>query len=438
MKNPSAKRPRDPRLDFFRGIAMFIILLAHTPGNPWTKWIPARFGFSDATEIFVFCSGMASALAFGAVFNNHGWWMGTIRTAHRCWQVYWAHIGMFVAIAMCMVALNLVPGLTRDYVGQLNLHPFFNAPAENLLGLATLTYVPNYFDILPMYLVILMMIPIVMGLGRVDPRFAIAFVALLWLASMTGRFADEGWESLAPLAARFEFLHLPAQFWFEPPGNARHWFFNPFGWQLVFFTGFMLMLGWIPAPPVRLWLIVLAAVIVLAVIPVSHIGIRRYAWQEASNLAPFWAEYRQSVIDTRIAGREWISKTDFGLLRYLHFLAVAYLAWVAVGPLGSRLQIGTYWPRVVTVIRRVGQQSLAVFLTSMLLARLMGVAFDFGDLNGFGRGNILYVAFINLAGFAILIGTAYLVGWIKKSPWKGLPAPKREETSPLISKEQAA
>jgi len=58
-KPATAPRVRDPRLDFFRGVAMFIILLAHTPGNPWTLWIPARFGFSDATEIFVFCSGMA-------------------------------------------------------------------------------------------------------------------------------------------------------------------------------------------------------------------------------------------------------------------------------------------------------------------------------------------------------------------------------------------
>ncbi|MGJ8612310.1 MAG: OpgC domain-containing protein, partial [Octadecabacter sp.] len=54
-------RVRDIRLDFFRGIAMFIILFAHTPGNYFTNWIPARWGFSDATEMFVFCSGMASA-----------------------------------------------------------------------------------------------------------------------------------------------------------------------------------------------------------------------------------------------------------------------------------------------------------------------------------------------------------------------------------------
>ena len=60
---------------------MFIILIAHITDNPWTLWIPARFGFSDATEMFVFCSGMASALAFGAVFARAGWLMGTLRIA---------------------------------------------------------------------------------------------------------------------------------------------------------------------------------------------------------------------------------------------------------------------------------------------------------------------------------------------------------------------
>ena len=68
-----APRERDLRLDFFRGVGMFIILIAHITDNPWTLWIPARFGFSDATEIFVFCSGMASAIAFGGVFERAGW-----------------------------------------------------------------------------------------------------------------------------------------------------------------------------------------------------------------------------------------------------------------------------------------------------------------------------------------------------------------------------
>lgn len=68
---------------------MFIIFIAHLPGNQWTLWIPARFGFSDATEIFVFCSGMASAIAFGRVFELHGLAMGSARVLYRVWQVYW-------------------------------------------------------------------------------------------------------------------------------------------------------------------------------------------------------------------------------------------------------------------------------------------------------------------------------------------------------------
>ena len=85
---------------------MFIILCAHTPSNFFTSWIPARWGFSDATEIFVFCSGMASAIAFGRSFDRAGWRLGTGRVAYRVWQVYWAHIGMFFAIAAMLAAFD--------------------------------------------------------------------------------------------------------------------------------------------------------------------------------------------------------------------------------------------------------------------------------------------------------------------------------------------
>jgi hypothetical protein len=89
-QKPAAKRPRDVRLDFFRGVCLVIIYIAHIFDNPWAQAIPARFGFSDATEIFVFCSGMASAVAFGTVFERRGMLIGIARIAHRCWQVYWS------------------------------------------------------------------------------------------------------------------------------------------------------------------------------------------------------------------------------------------------------------------------------------------------------------------------------------------------------------
>ncbi|MFK7755124.1 MAG: OpgC domain-containing protein, partial [Sedimentitalea sp.] len=134
-----AVRTRDPRLDFFRGIAMFIILIAHIPRNAWGSWIPARFGFSDATEIFVFCSGMASAIAFGGAFARRGWLMGTARVAFRCWQVYWAHIALFFFTAMMMAALDTYGAFDKSYINSLNLGHFFKNPAPQIVGLFTLS-----------------------------------------------------------------------------------------------------------------------------------------------------------------------------------------------------------------------------------------------------------------------------------------------------------
>lgn len=255
----AAPRVRDLRLDFFRGIAMFIILIAHTPGNFVTLWIPARWGFSDATEMFVFCSGMASAIAFGGTFDRSGWRLGTARVGFRIWQIYWAHIGLFIAVAALMAALDHYGGFDKNYIGSLNLWKFFEDPAVPLLGLVTLTYVPNYFDILPMYMVVLAMMPIIMALQRVHTGLVFAFMVAVWLGAQTWLFGDYH-------------LAFPAEPW-----SARNWFFNPFGWQLVFFTGFALMRGWIPKPPVHTALIILATVIVLANIPLSNVGVRAVA-----------------------------------------------------------------------------------------------------------------------------------------------------------------
>jgi hypothetical protein len=57
--NP-APAERDLRLDLFRGIALWLIFLDHIPSNV-VNWITIRnYGFSDATEIFVFISGRSS------------------------------------------------------------------------------------------------------------------------------------------------------------------------------------------------------------------------------------------------------------------------------------------------------------------------------------------------------------------------------------------
>ncbi len=391
-----APSKRDPRLDFYRGIAMFIILIAHVPRNAWTGWIPARFGFSDATEIFVFCSGMASAIAFGGVFARKGWWLGTARVVFRCWQVYWAHIALFLFTAMMMAALDNTGAFDKSYVNGLNLAHFFERPEQQLVGLFTLTYVPNYFDILPMYLVVLALMPLMMALARVHLLAAAAFSLALWGAANIGE------------------LHLPAEPW-----SAREWFFNPFGWQLLFFTGFAFMRGWLPAPPVSRGLMWLCAGFLVLSAPIGSWKV--FSWLNdafpgiGGDVRGIWTAIRLLNEDT---GFDLRDKTDFSVLRYVHFLALAYVAWMVAGVGGARLAAtGTgpgaqVWRIVLKVVTKVGQQSLAVFVFSMAVARLLGFALD-----QLGRSAGTF-ALVNLTGFALLIGVAYGAAWFKSHPWR--------------------
>ena len=395
---------RDPRLDFFRGLGMFIILTAHIPWNTWNSWIPARFGYSDATEIFVFCSGAASALAFYKVFEARGWWIGTARVAFRIWQLYWCHIAVFMAVLVTLMMVGRwLPDPERDYVAVLNLRRFVEDPEAFLPPLFWFGYVPNYFDILVMYIVILALMPVVVWLSTfrapdARPWLAMGFCVVVWA------MASQPWLAVLDVPI-FTGFNLPA----EPVGNDRTWFFNPFAWQLIFFTGFALSLGWLPTPPVRWWLVLIALVIVLVSIPLDPDGTPARRFFEARpDLAPIWDQinaFKASVGPLQ-------SKTFFGLFRYLHFLALAYLVWALAGENGKRLPRSGPMGGLVTVIRRVGQQALAVFIVSLVIARLLGVV-----IYEFDR-TLTATAFANLFGYAILIAVAYTARWFKGNPWR--------------------
>lgn len=347
---------------------MLIILLAHIPSDGWALWIPARFGFSDATEMFVFQSGMASAIAFGSTYDRNGAIALIARVAQRVWQIFWAHISVFIVVAAIMVVAGTrYDGVT--YVDSLNLVPFIKDPGHLLVGLLTLTYVPNYFDILPMYIVILALMPVMIFASKANRYLPFLLMSGIWLA------------------AQFGLTRLPAEPWSDRP-----WFFDPFGWQFLFFTGFFLMRGALPAPGYDRRLMALAVAIVIATVP--------FAWVRFQEVHPFF-----QMAAARIA--PLTDKTDFGLLRFVHFMALCYIAVHVVGEKGARLR-----GPIVRVLTVVGQQSLAVFITGMVIAQPIGIALDHAGRTAAAEG------VGNLFGFMTLLGTAYLVRWFKSSPWK--------------------
>ncbi|MCL2430541.1 MAG: OpgC domain-containing protein, partial [Alphaproteobacteria bacterium] len=113
---------RDLRLDLFRGLALWLIFLDHIPSNI-VNWITIRnFGFSDATEIFVFISGYTAAFVYGRAMREQGTLVASARILKRAWQVYVAHIFLFAIYTaeISHVAHSFENPLYREEMGILD------------------------------------------------------------------------------------------------------------------------------------------------------------------------------------------------------------------------------------------------------------------------------------------------------------------------------
>ena len=88
----AGKPQRDVRLDFFRGLALWLIFLDHIPGNI-VNWFTLRnYGFSDAAELFIFISGYTAAFVYGRTMRERGFVVAGARILRRAWQIYVAHV----------------------------------------------------------------------------------------------------------------------------------------------------------------------------------------------------------------------------------------------------------------------------------------------------------------------------------------------------------
>ena len=365
---PGARtKARDPRLDLARGLTMLVIFVAHVPANPWNDWIWARFGFSSGSELFFFCSGVASALAFGTVFVKAGLGAGTAKIAWRIGQVYRAHLGLVLALlAVGLLADRLIPG--GAYVAS-HFDRLLADPATGLLALVALGHMPAYLDILPVYLVILALVPVVMVARRLHPLAPFAVVLSLQLSVWL--FG----------------LNLPGNPW-----TGMGWYLNPFAWPLVFFTGYAIAMGWLPTPAPDDRRVLVAAVLLLVVaVPL--------AWPPAYEHVPAFGALRDVILPAD-------EKSNAHPLRLLHFLALAFVVLALVRPFLPAIAAS----RPGRVLLLVGRRSLACFLASMVAARIGGIVLDLA-----GR-DATAVALVNLAGIAVIVAVAAVMDAAARSP----------------------
>src|SRR4029078_6880568 len=131
-KPPMASADRDLRLDLVRGLALWLIFLDHIPSNA-VSWITIRnYGFSDATEIFVFISGYTAAFVYGRALREHGFIVASARVLKRAWQIYIAHV-FLLAIYLAEIAYVSNSFDNPLYTEELGVLDFIKNPHGNIL-----------------------------------------------------------------------------------------------------------------------------------------------------------------------------------------------------------------------------------------------------------------------------------------------------------------
>jgi hypothetical protein len=383
---PAAKAARDLRLDLFRGLALWLIFLDHVPNNILAWFTIRNYGFSDATEIFIFISGYTAAFVYGTAMVQRGFVIAGARILKRAWQIYVAHVFLF-AIFIAQISYVASSFENPLYAEEMNALDFLKQPEVTIIQALLLKFKPVNMDVLPLYIVLLLLFPLALWMlirnATVALILSVALYALTW---------EYGW-------------NIPS----HPSG---HWFFNPFAWQLLFVFGAWCALGGAErlAPvlrsPVTLWL---------------AIGYLLFCF----GVTMTWYFPRLSFLVPRWLG-EWmypIDKTNLDVLRFAHFLALAALTVRFIPRDWPVLQSRFLKPAILC-----GQHSLEIFCLGVFLA----FSAHFVMVEFFG--GILMQIMISMVGILIMVGTAALISWYKKVEGRG-SAPKRTPDADLAGGE---
>jgi len=383
----SVKPERDLRLDFFRGLSLLFIFLNHIPNNV-VSWVSNRnYGFSDATEIFVFISGYSVMLAYGGLPGRAGYVVTFARVWKRVWQIYTAHIFLFMIfvahIAYVSARFNPV------FAEEMGISDFFETPHVLLLQALLLRFKPANMDVLPLYIALLFVFPFLLPVLTRWPNRLLAASLLLWAAVQRTHW------------------NLPA----HPEGG---WFFNPLAWQFLFLLGAWCALKRREAPwrrlPKALMLVLAAAYLVFAFAIVS-------TWNY-----PPWGAYVPDWLKQILYP---VDKTEQDVLRLLHFLCLAYGAAILVAPQAKWFDWAICRPIILC-----GRHSLHVFCAGIFLS----FAAQF-ILVEFSPGYVMQFA-VSLAGIALLIGLAELMTWYKQA--EAAPPRARSDATAATAAPKAA
>ena len=357
---------RELRLDLFRGLALWLIFIDHLPTSVLTWFTLRNYGFSDATEIFIFISGYTAAFVYGRAMLESGFVVATARVLRRAWQIYVAHVFLFT-IFLAEISYVATRFENPLYSEEMGIMDFLKQPDVTIVQALLLRFRPVNMDVLPLYIVLMLSLPLILLLMRWKPDVTLGLSALLYAVT---------WEY---------------DLYFSAYPNGV-WAFNPLAWQLLFVFGAWCALGGakrmsrILSSPVTLWICI---VYLLAAFCVTL----TWYFPQLGHVVPRRIEQWMYPID----------KTDLDVLRFAHFLALAAVTVRFLPRDWPGLQSRWLKPMILC-----GQHSLEIFCLGVFLA--FAGHFIMAEVGG---GAALH-ALISVSGVLIMCGMAWVISWYKR------------------------
>ncbi len=353
---------REPNeIDFWRGFALLTIFVNHIPGNFFERFTFRNISISDSAELFVFLAGWAlRKLIDGPARSHSGKWL-MFRLGGRALTVYFAQ----TVITGLAIALLAGASILLDAPFLLDWHnasAVFNDPVKAHIGLVLLTHQLGYFDILPLYFVLMLVAPLV-ALAHRHARPILPLISVgIYVYALTFGVNFPTW---------------PVE---------GVWFFNPLAWQLIYVLGFLLagddglgalarrshkMLRGLAFPIVLLGLI--AARTDFSPDPIAVPDPKLFFLFDKSFLSP---------------------------ARLIHSLALTALF------AGSFKQVSIWLPRCSNFLNLLGRNSLNVFCAASLLSLT-------GQITRFVYGGLVATDAVIIITGVLVMG---LVAWV--SEWR--------------------
>ena len=291
--------------------------------------------------------------------------VASARILKRAWQVYVAHLVLFV-IYLAEIAYVSRSFENPLFAEEMGIFDFLHQPDVTLYEALLLKFKPANMDVLPLYIVLLTTFPLFLWVLLRQPTLALATSLLVYIAAL-----------------QFD-INLPAY----PEGT---WAFNPFAWQLLFAFGAWCAIGGAErlAGFMRSRIVLGLAV---AYLVFAFLIVMTWYFPRTGYLVPRWLSDWMYPID----------KTNLDVLRFVHFLSLAVITVRFVPRHWPVLKSPWLRPAIIC-----GQHSLEVFCLGVFLA--FAAHFFMVQISESITAQILASAI----GIVLMVAVAWLLTWYK-------------------------